>query len=382
MILGLSINQLLILALFFITALNCAITYFCCNKSLKIYEDGKFVSKAVNNLRVMDQYVLSKINIVIALLYFGISYVFVESKLEFSGYVFFLSCLLSFVLTLFSTYASRVCYCYTCNLLLETKLNEYECFVFNFKRLIMTYAPFLIISLVVPSVYMIDTSNFIRNASCLIILVIIFLLWIILTPKVVALSYGAKEIESNSLLRHRLVQLMKKHHINKYKLYYWDSSRSKESNAMVSGIVKSYLFVSSTLIEELTLPELEAVITHEIGHIKNKHMLKMMIIKLFSICSLVLMALLPIILELDFLKKVGFYFFAVLAVVFGVIVSTSIERKYEEEADMYAVCYSPPELFASALKKISKYEDEEKGKIDGLFQSHPDTEERIKKIKK
>ena len=119
-----SISEILIIALFFITAINCALTYFCCTKSLKILEDDKSISKAVNKLRIMDQYVLSKVNILVALLYFGLSYMFIESKMTDMTYVFFLSCLLSFPLTLITTFASRVCYCYTCNVLLETKLNE------------------------------------------------------------------------------------------------------------------------------------------------------------------------------------------------------------------------------------------------------------------
>ena len=49
---------------------------------------------------------------------------------------------------------------------------------------------------------------------------------------------------------------------------------------------------------------------------------------------------------------------------------------------MYATAYNDPELFSSALRKISKYEyEEEKSKIDDLFQSHPDIKERIEKVR-
>ena len=70
--------------------------------------------------------------------------------------------------------------------------------------------------------------------------------------------------------------------------------------------------------------------------------------------------------------------------VIGLIISVSVERKYELEADVYAACYNDPELFASALRKISDYEveDDDKSKMDELFQSHPDIKERIEKIKK
>jgi STE24 endopeptidase len=174
---------------------------------------------------------------------------------------------------------------------------------------------------------------------------------------------------------------MEKHNIKRYKLYVWDSSRSKESNAMVSGVRTYHLFISTTLIEDVTLPELETVITHEIGHIKNKHLIKMMISKIFVVSSLVAIALLPQILKLESLERTGFYALTILAVVLGLIISVKIERKYEDQADMYAACYNDPELCASALRKVIKYE-EDTNKIDELFQSHPDIKDRIEKVKK
>ena len=375
-----SISELLIIALFFITSINCALTYFCCTSSLKILEVDKSISKAINKLRVMDQYVLSKLNILIALVYFGLSYWFIESKMVDMTYVFFLSCLLSFPLTLITTFASRVCYCYTCNVLLETKLNEFECLVVNFKRLLVIYLPFTIISFIVPTIYLLPFDNIVNMILCCIVLLGLLVIWVVLTPKTIALSCGAKEIEKNTFLRHRLEQLMTVHKIKKYKLFYYDSSRSKESNAMVSGIRCYHLFVSSCLIEDLTLPELETVITHEIGHIKHKHLFKMMIGKLFVVMSLIVLALAPYVINVN---KINFYFVATLLVVVGLLISVGVERKYESEADMYASMYNDPELFASALRKVTKYEEDEgKSKIDELFQSHPDIRERIEKVRK
>jgi len=380
-IFDLSIVELLIISLFFITSINCAVTYFCCTKSLKILEEDRSINKAVNKLRVLDQYLLSKINMVVALFYFGLSYLFIESIVPQSNYIFLFSCLLSFPLTLITTFSSRVCYCYTCNVLLETKLNEFECLVVNFKRLIVIYLPFIIISFVVPTVYLLDFKEIILNIICIALLLGILFIWIIVTPKMMVLSYNARRIEKNTLLNYRLEKLMKIHDIKRYKLYWWDSSRSKESNAMVSGIGCYYLFVSSTLIEEITLPELETVVTHEIGHIKNKHLPKMIVAKLFVIISLVSLALVPQFMDFDGMDKIFFYFIVVVFVCLGMIVGVKIERKYEEQADVYASCYNDPSLFSSALRKISKYEMDKNNKIDDLFQSHPNVKDRINNVK-
>lgn len=382
MFLNLKTSELLIISLFFVTAINCALTYFCCSKSLKIFEIDKSINKAVNKLRIFDQYILSKINLLISLFYFGVSYSFIDSLIETNNYIFFFSCILSFIFTLITTFFSRLCYCYTCNVLLETRLNEKECFIVNFKRLFTIYLPFIVISIVIPTLYLLEVSSFYKNIFSIVTLIFILIIWVVLTPKIMVLVYNAKKIEGNTMLKYRLDLLMKGHEIKKYKLYYWDTSRSKESNAMVSGISTYHLFISSTLIEDITLPELETVITHEIGHIKNRHLIKMMIGKVFIIGLLIFMVIAPYLFKFNDFNKVLFYIITALVSVLAILISGNVERRYENEADIYAACYNDPELFESALRKIIKYEEESVNKVDEMFQSHPDVRDRIERIKK
>lgn len=376
---NISIIELLIISLLFVTALNCTVTYFCCTKSLKVLEENNSIGKAVNKLRIFDQYLLSKINILIALFYFILSYFFVNTYLK-TYYVFLFSCLLSFVLTLITTFVSRLCYCYTCNVLLETKLNEFECLVINFKNLMSFYFPFFVISALVPSIYLIDTSVLYKNVICIASLLVIIILWIILAPNIIKLKYNAKRIPKNTMLEHRLVQLLEAHGIKKYKLYYWDTSRSKEANAMVSGIRKHYLFISSYLVESVTLPELETVLTHEIGHIKNRHVIKMMIGKIFLAMCVLCAIMVPFIFSFNAFNKILFYFASIIVIGLELLIGIAIERKYEKEADYYASCYNDPSLFANALKKVTPYEEDDNS-IDELFQSHPSLKNRINNIK-
>lgn len=382
MIIDLSSLELLVISLFFVTSINCVITYVCCVKSLKILEEEKALSKAVNKLRIYDQYLLSKINVIIALLYFWLCYLCVEDFLPNSNYVFLFSCLLAFPFTLITTFLSRVCYCYTGNVLLETKLNEIECLVLNFKRLLSFYLPFIIISVIVPTVYLLKFSEVILNSICIGLLLICLILWVFLAPKFTVWNFKATEVQKMSLLRHRLVKLMDKHGVRRYKLYVWDSSRSRESNAMVSGFRTCYLFISSCLIEEVTLPELETVITHEIGHIKNRHLIKIMIGKIFILSSLVFIALIPYIFSVSGLEKVFIYFISILLFVLEIVIGAKVERNYEKQADVYAAGYNDPELFESAIRKISKYDYEESNFVDNMFQSHPGIKERITNVSK
>ena len=52
-------------------------------------------------------------------------------------------------------------------------------------------------------------------------------------------------------------------------MFSWDTSKSNESNAMVAGIMTHYIFISTSLLNDITLPELESILVHEIGHIKK-----------------------------------------------------------------------------------------------------------------
>jgi STE24 endopeptidase len=62
------------------------------------------------------------------------------------------------------------------------------------------------------------------------------------------------------------------------------SKRSGKANAFFSGLGKSKKIVLyDTLIEKHSIPELVAVLAHEVGHYKKKHSLKTLIISLAQI---------------------------------------------------------------------------------------------------
>ena len=61
------------------------------------------------------------------------------------------------------------------------------------------------------------------------------------------------------------------------------SKRSRHSNAFFTGFGRfRKIVLFDTLVEQLTEPELESVLAHEIGHFKKKHVPKMLV---FSACS-------------------------------------------------------------------------------------------------
>ena len=147
------------------------------------------------------------------------------------------------------------------------------------------------------------------------------------------------------------------------------SRRSSKSNAFFTGFGKNKrIALFDTLVENHSTPELLAVLAHEIGHFKKKHIAKMMILSIAH--TGVLFFLLSIFLESTGLYTAfgfpadntpiyaGFVFFGLLYSPVELLLSilvNAFSRKNEFEADDFAVTTgAEPEEFVQALKKLSR----------------------------
>ncbi len=174
------------------------------------------------------------------------------------------------------------------------------------------------------------------------------------------------------------------------------SKRSSKSNAFFTGFGKNKrIALFDTLIEKHTVSELVAVLAHEIGHFKKKHILYGMIISIVYMG--VIFFLLSFFISFQGLfdafymdmKSVyaGLIFFGMLFspldFFLGLLIQV-LSRKNEYEADRFAVeTTGDPESMANALKKLSAHN------LSNLVPhplyvflnySHPPVLERIKAI--
>ena len=174
------------------------------------------------------------------------------------------------------------------------------------------------------------------------------------------------------------------------------SKRSTKANAYFSGFgPKKTIALFDTLVEKHTEDELVAVLAHEVGHYKKKHIFQGLVISIFQI------GLMTFLLELCLDNEIiinslggtkpafhlGIIVFSFLFSPIGLIMGTlmnMISRKNEFEADNYAKETYDGDSLVLALKKLS---------VDSLSNiyphplyvffhySHPPLLERIKKIK-
>jgi len=201
----------------------------------------------------------------------------------------------------------------------------------------------------------------------------------------------------DSSLKTRVENLLGKCGFRASGLFVMDGSkRSSHGNAYFTGFGKTKRIVFfDTLISRLTEAEIEAVLAHELGHFKLRHVMRRMLWT-FSV-SLILLAL------LGYLKdKAWFYeglgvaypasnamallLFALIVPVFTFLLHPLVamySRKHEFEADAYAARYSSAGELVRALVKL--YKDNASTLTpdpvhSAFYDSHPPASARIARL--
>jgi len=174
------------------------------------------------------------------------------------------------------------------------------------------------------------------------------------------------------------------------------SKRSRHSNAYFSGIGRvKRIVLFDTLLESMNKSEILAVLAHEVGHWKKKHVLKRIILTetvalgtIFVACKLLAWEGLPGVIGLQggsFYVRLAVLGFLGSLVMFPLTPALSLlSRKHEWQADRYACKLTGRPLdLASALVRLSK---ENLANLHphplyaAFYYSHPPVVQRIGKL--
>ncbi len=227
------------------------------------------------------------------------------------------------------------------------------------------------------------------------------LLILVLYPTVIAPLFNKFEPLADESLKARVQALMARCGFTAKGLFVMDGSRrSAHANAYFTGFgaAKRVVFFD-TLLSKLTPSEVEAVLAHELGHFKHKHVLKR-IVAMFGI-SLAGFALLGwmsgqawFYQGLGVQPNVGapndalaLLLFLLVAPVFGFFVSpllANLSRKHEFQADAYACQQASGADLSTALLKL--HEDNAATLTPDpvyvkFYYSHPPASERLAAMK-
>lgn len=168
------------------------------------------------------------------------------------------------------------------------------------------------------------------------------------------------------LLREKIETFATKTGFKLHNIYIIDGSkRSTKANAYFSGFgPKKRIVLYDTLIKELTDEQIVAVLAHEIGHYKKKHVLRSLISSIFITGFMLFLFSLvvrnPMLSQALGAKVSSFHIglivfgilYSPLSLVIGLI-SNYFSRRNEFQADNFVKENYKPGLLAEALKKLS-----------------------------
>ncbi len=202
----------------------------------------------------------------------------------------------------------------------------------------------------------------------------IFMMYI--SPYVIEPLFNKFTPLEGDTLEERIKAMMQKTGIKVSRVFKIDASkRSHHTNAYFTGIGKTKRIVLyDTLLNKMDEDEVLAVLAHEGGHWKKKHVLKMLVV--FEALSLAGAYIAFRVLKSGILAEMfgitGNTFFAelvILSFVFSIVsfpftpLFSAFSCKHEREADRFAVDLAPkPDALATSLIKLSK---------DNLSNLHP-----------
>jgi STE24 endopeptidase len=173
------------------------------------------------------------------------------------------------------------------------------------------------------------------------------------------------------------------------------SKRSSHGNAYFTGFGKNRRIVFfDTLLERLTPPQVEAVLAHELGHFKHRHILGRMVM-IFGLSLLFLWGLASLLKTPAFFiglgleqgnAALGLLLFSLVLPIFTFPLtpfSSWLSRQQEYEADAYACSQTNGQDLSDALVKL--YEDNAATLTpdpmhSAFYDSHPPATLRIKHI--
>jgi STE24 endopeptidase len=233
-----------------------------------------------------------------------------------------------------------------------------------------------------------------------VLLVAFQMLVLILYPTFIAPLFNKFEPLKDEALRARIENLMARTGFAAKGLFVMDGSRrSAHGNAYFTGFgaAKRIVFFD-TLLARLSGNEIEAVLAHELGHFKRRHVTKRLLVTF--VISLVMLALLGWLAQcVWFYEGLGvrpsliggnsglalvLFMLALPVFMFFITPLGSISsRKHEFEADAFAASQTDPQDLVNALVKL--YEDNASTLTpDPLFTafyySHPPASQRIDRL--
>lgn len=168
------------------------------------------------------------------------------------------------------------------------------------------------------------------------------LLVFILTPTVIRFIWSTAPLPTGEL-RTRLLGMCKQHRVGVAELLLW-RTHGGIINAAVMGVFAPlrYILMTDGLLEQLPAEQVEAVMAHEIAHVRKHHMFWLMAaaigaMGLFELLGNAIIAQLPENMEVTIWTQAMPWAFGVAILGAWLLIFGYVSRRFERQADTFAV---------------------------------------------
>lgn len=351
----------------------------------KFYDKTQSPERAMTRLRIVNQYI-GGVLLIISGFFIGILVAPFFKSLGNIGTAIGIN--MSFVILILILLLMQLIYYKPMKKIRKTTETLSEQLGNTLRLLIIMFLPMSIIF----TVFTLLPDNIKDEAFSNVFGVIIFMLFVsginIIMPLFYKPMLKAVPMEESEL-KDTLTSFLSKAGLEKICLYTWPTKKNKTANAMVSGFGKTNIFISDYLVENADAKEVEAIVGHEIGHVKKHHLWIRMLVTLVPIPVFSLIGSFMDSYEKNNHTQIpvipGIICLLVLTFIYYIVVYYYITRSQEYQADEYVLKLGiDPIIYISSLIKLSKlnHMNVNMNKLDEKFQTHPSFSRRIRRIEK
>lgn len=236
---------------------------------------------------------------------------------------------------------------------------------FNLRGNFMLLAPVILVSAVI---YGLQTAlpqfadamaafMFLQSAVQLAIMVGV----VVFVPSVVRFILPSSRLQEGAL-RQRLLAFARARKVGIREIYIWHTRSRHIATAFVIGLIAPlrYVFLTDALMRELDEDEIESVFAHELGHAHYNHLWWLLLF--FSTVTVVLLGSAALVGEIprwveegaliNFVPGLWSFMPVLAALAYGYFAFGYVSRRFERQADFFAVQYTPPEVLARVFYKL------------------------------
>jgi len=162
--------------------------------------------------------------------------------------------------------------------MMETRQTPISFVSTRFKLLLPAILPYLLITIIEILLQMLPVPGiqaFLETTTASIIFLSIFIIMaVIFIPWFIQYTWGCIPID-DPYLKTIILNILKQFRVKFRNILIWNKLDERNCTAAVVGIIPTfrYLLITPCLLKYLSIPEIEAVICHEVAHIRYRHML-------------------------------------------------------------------------------------------------------------